>query len=184
MRLHRKPSRQMRAESNLAFFQRHLQECDASMAVRVRDTLFAAQAVTRGQFPMVDRGRDRVLANGHGFGQRRSACCASKHALEGMTKAMGIELVQQRYSLQHRLPHLRRDRTHARLQTSSTSTQKFSKSSIENENVYKSRPRGPIPWATAAVRLFGRGCLPRRRRSSRRESATTQTWVMPKRCCS
>lgn len=67
---------------------------DAVMALNVRAAFFAAQAVARG---MRDGGIGGSIINvssqmGLVGGQRRSVYAASKHALEGMTKAAAIEL--------------------------------------------------------------------------------------------
>lgn len=67
---------------------------DAVMAVNVRATFFVSQRVAA-------RMRDRLIAGsiihlssqmGHVGGPRRSVYCASKFALEGLTKAMALEL--------------------------------------------------------------------------------------------
>lgn len=67
---------------------------DAVMAVNVRATFFVSQRVAA-------RMRDRQIAGsiihlssqmGHVGGPRRSVYCASKFALEGLTKAMALEL--------------------------------------------------------------------------------------------
>lgn len=67
---------------------------DAVMAVNVRATFFISQRVAA-------RMRDRQIAGsiihlssqmGHVGGPRRSVYCASKFALEGLTKAMALEL--------------------------------------------------------------------------------------------
>lgn len=67
---------------------------DAVMEVNVRAAFFAAQAVARG---LVAAGRPGSIINissqmGHVGGPLRSVYCASKWALEGMTKAMALEL--------------------------------------------------------------------------------------------
>lgn len=67
---------------------------DAVMALNVRAAFFAAQAVARG---MAAAGRPGSIVNvssqmGLVGGQRRSVYAATKHALEGMTKAAAIEL--------------------------------------------------------------------------------------------
>ncbi len=67
---------------------------DAIMALNVRSAFFLAQAVARR---MVEAGRGGAIINvssqmGHVGAARRSVYCASKWAMEGMTKAMAIEL--------------------------------------------------------------------------------------------
>lgn len=67
---------------------------DLIMNVNVRAAFMVAQAVARG---MVAAGIKGVIVNtssqmGHVGGPRRVPYCASKHAVEGMTKAMALEL--------------------------------------------------------------------------------------------
>ena len=67
---------------------------DAVMALNVRAAFFAAQAVARG---MIAAGRGGSIVNvssqmGHVGGPRRSVYSATKHAMEGFTKAAAIEL--------------------------------------------------------------------------------------------
>jgi len=67
---------------------------DAVMEVNVRAAYFVAQAVARG---MAGAGRGGSIINissqmGHVGGPNRTVYCASKHAMEGMTKAMAFEL--------------------------------------------------------------------------------------------
>lgn len=67
---------------------------DAVMDVNFRAAYFVSQAVARG---MVEAGRGGSIIHtssqmGHVGGIERTVYCASKHALEGMTKAMAIEL--------------------------------------------------------------------------------------------
>ena len=64
------------------------------MGLNVRAAFFAAQGVVRR---MLDAGRRGSIINmssqmGHVGGAGRTIYCASKHALEGLTKAMAIEL--------------------------------------------------------------------------------------------
>lgn len=66
---------------------------DAVMAVNLRGAYFVAQAVAKG---LRDAGRGGSIIQissqmGHVGGPDRAVYCASKHALEGMTKAMAIE---------------------------------------------------------------------------------------------
>ncbi len=67
---------------------------DAIMGLNVRSAFFMAQAVARG---MVAAGRGGSIINvssqmGHVGAASRSVYCASKWAMEGMTKAMAVEL--------------------------------------------------------------------------------------------
>lgn len=67
---------------------------DAVMDLNVRSAYFIARAVVRG---MLAAGIPGSIINmssqmGHVGGPRRTVYCASKHALEGMTKAMAVEL--------------------------------------------------------------------------------------------
>jgi len=67
---------------------------DAVLALNLRAAFFAAQAVARG---MVAAGRGGSIVNvssqmGHVGGPERSVYAATKHALEGMTKAAAIDL--------------------------------------------------------------------------------------------
>jgi NAD(P)-dependent dehydrogenase (short-subunit alcohol dehydrogenase family) len=67
---------------------------DAVMGLNVRAAFFAAQAVARR---MTAAGRGGSIINvssqmGHVGAANRTIYCTSKHALEGLTKAMAIEL--------------------------------------------------------------------------------------------
>ena len=71
-----------------------VEDFDAVMGINVRGAYFCAQAVARG---MVAARRGGVIINmssqmGHVGGPRRTVYCASKHAIEGMTKAMAMDL--------------------------------------------------------------------------------------------
>jgi NAD(P)-dependent dehydrogenase (short-subunit alcohol dehydrogenase family) len=71
-----------------------VEDFDAIFAINVRAAFFMAQAVARA---LVAAGRPGSIINissqmGHVGGARRSVYCASKHAMEGFTKAMAIEL--------------------------------------------------------------------------------------------
>jgi len=64
---------------------------DAVSAVNIRAAFFLAQAAARG---MVGRGGSIIQISsqmGHVGGLDRAVYCASKHAVEGMTKAMAME---------------------------------------------------------------------------------------------
>ena len=67
---------------------------DEVFALNVRAAFFVAQVVARG---MVDAGRSGSIINmssqmGHVGGPGRTVYCATKHAIEGLTKAMAAEL--------------------------------------------------------------------------------------------
>jgi NAD(P)-dependent dehydrogenase (short-subunit alcohol dehydrogenase family) len=67
---------------------------DAIMGLNVRAAYFVAQAVARR---LIDAKRPGSIINissqmGHVGAARRTVYCASKHAMEGFTKAMAIEL--------------------------------------------------------------------------------------------
>ena len=71
-----------------------IEDYDAIMGLNVRAAFFLAQAVAQR---MVDGRRGGSIINvssqmGHVGAARRSVYCASKWAMEGMTKAMAIEL--------------------------------------------------------------------------------------------
>jgi NAD(P)-dependent dehydrogenase (short-subunit alcohol dehydrogenase family) len=74
-----------------------VEDFDIVMDLNVRAAFFAAQAVVRR---MLETGRTGSIINmssqmGHVGGARRTIYCASKHALEGLTKAMAVELGPQ-----------------------------------------------------------------------------------------
>lgn len=69
------------------------EDYDAAMALNLRAAYFLTRAVARG---LIAAGKPGSLINissqmGHVGGPDRAVYCASKHALEGMTKAMAIE---------------------------------------------------------------------------------------------
>ena len=71
-----------------------VEDFDAILSLNVRAAFFMAQAVARR---MIEAGRPGSIINvssqmGHVGAARRSVYCASKHAVEGFTKAMAIEL--------------------------------------------------------------------------------------------
>jgi NAD(P)-dependent dehydrogenase (short-subunit alcohol dehydrogenase family) len=71
-----------------------LADFDAVMALNLRAAFVVSQAVARG---MRDAGKPGSIIHvssqmGHVGGRNRTVYCASKHALEGLTKAMAIEL--------------------------------------------------------------------------------------------
>lgn len=70
------------------------EDFDVVMSLNVRAAFFTAQAVAQR---MVGAGRSGSIINmssqmGHVGGANRTVYCASKHALEGLSKAMAIEL--------------------------------------------------------------------------------------------
>ncbi len=67
---------------------------DAVMALNVRAAFFAAQAVARQMIATGKKGSIIAMSSqmGHVGGIDRSVYCASKFALEGMTKAAAIDL--------------------------------------------------------------------------------------------
>ena len=74
------------------------EDFDAVFAINVRAAFFVAQAVARR---LVETARPGSIINissqmGHVGGERRTVYCASKHAMEGFTKAMAIELAPHR----------------------------------------------------------------------------------------
>jgi NAD(P)-dependent dehydrogenase (short-subunit alcohol dehydrogenase family) len=71
-----------------------IEDFDAIMGLNVRAAYFAAQAVAR---KLVEAKQPGSIINissqmGHVGAARRTVYCASKHAMEGFTKAMAIEL--------------------------------------------------------------------------------------------
>jgi NAD(P)-dependent dehydrogenase (short-subunit alcohol dehydrogenase family) len=71
-----------------------VEDFDFVFSLNVRAAYFVAQAVARG---LVAAKRPGAIINmssqmGHVGGPRRSVYCATKHAMEGFTKAMAIEL--------------------------------------------------------------------------------------------
>jgi NAD(P)-dependent dehydrogenase (short-subunit alcohol dehydrogenase family) len=81
-----------------AFTEVSVEDFDFVFELNVRAAFFVAQGVAR---QLVAAGRPGSIINvssqmGHVGGARRSVYCASKHALEGLTKAMAIELAPHR----------------------------------------------------------------------------------------
>lgn len=77
-----------------AFTDVTVEDFDAIMALNLRAAFFAAQAVSRG---MIAAGIEGAIVHvssqmGHVGGTRRSVYCASKWAMEGMARAMAIDL--------------------------------------------------------------------------------------------
>jgi len=69
---------------------------DRILGLNLRATFFTAQAVARG---MAARGRGSIVLvssqMGHVGAPNRTVYCASKHAIEGLTKALAVELAPQ-----------------------------------------------------------------------------------------
>src|SRR5690606_32174954 len=75
-----------------------VEDFDTVMSLNLRAAFFVAQGVVRG---MTATGRGGTIINissqlGHVGGLARSVYTASKHAIEGLTKAMAIELAPHR----------------------------------------------------------------------------------------
>jgi NAD(P)-dependent dehydrogenase (short-subunit alcohol dehydrogenase family) len=75
-----------------------VEDFDAIMGLNVRAAYFVAQAVARR---LLAAGQPGSIINvssqmGHVGAARRTVYCASKHAMEGFTKAMAIELAPHR----------------------------------------------------------------------------------------
>jgi NAD(P)-dependent dehydrogenase (short-subunit alcohol dehydrogenase family) len=70
------------------------EDFDAVMALNVRAAFFVAQAVARGMMAAGIPGAIVHVSSqmGHVGGARRSVYCASKWAIEGITRAMAIDL--------------------------------------------------------------------------------------------
>jgi NAD(P)-dependent dehydrogenase (short-subunit alcohol dehydrogenase family) len=71
-----------------------IEDFDAIMGLNVRAAYFVAQAVARRLIEGKQPGSIVNISSqmGHVGGARRTVYCASKHAMEGFTKAMAIEL--------------------------------------------------------------------------------------------
>ena len=75
-----------------------IEDFDAVASLNLRAAFFVAQAVARR---MTNTGRGGSIIHmssqmGHVGGARRSVYCATKHAIEGLTKAMAIDLAPHR----------------------------------------------------------------------------------------
>ena len=80
------------------FLEVTLEDYDAITDLNVRAAFFVAQAVARR---MVEAGLRGSIINvssqmGHVGGETRTVYCATKHALEGLTKAMALDLAPHR----------------------------------------------------------------------------------------
>jgi NAD(P)-dependent dehydrogenase (short-subunit alcohol dehydrogenase family) len=71
-----------------------IEDFDAVMNLNVKAAYFAARNVARGMVAAQKKGSIITISSqmGHVGGPNRSVYCASKHAMEGMTKALAIEL--------------------------------------------------------------------------------------------
>lgn len=71
-----------------------IEDYDAIMGLNVRAAYFVAQAVVRKLLEAKQPGSIINISSqmGHVGGMKRTVYCASKHAMEGFTKAMAIEL--------------------------------------------------------------------------------------------
>lgn len=71
-----------------------IEDFDVIMGLNVRAAFFVAQAVARRLLEAKEAGSIINISSqmGHVGAARRSVYCASKHAVEGFTKAMAIEL--------------------------------------------------------------------------------------------
>ena len=71
-----------------------IEDFDFVFAINVRAAYFVAQAVARRLIEAKESGSIINISSqmGHVGGPRRTVYCASKHAMEGFTKAMAIEL--------------------------------------------------------------------------------------------
>lgn len=78
----------------LPFLDVSVDDYDAIMDLNMRAAFFVAQAATRRMAAEGVRGSIINVSSqmGHVGGPRRTVYCASKHALEGLTKAMAIDL--------------------------------------------------------------------------------------------
>jgi NAD(P)-dependent dehydrogenase (short-subunit alcohol dehydrogenase family) len=80
------------------FLEVSLDHLDTILNLNLRGAFLMAQGVARG---MVTRGQGGSIIHmssqmGHVGAPNRTAYCASKHAIEGLTKAMGVELAPHR----------------------------------------------------------------------------------------
>jgi len=80
------------------FVDTKVEDFDYVFNINVRAAYFVAQAVARR---MIEAGIGGSIINvssqmGHVGGARRTVYCATKHAMEGFTKAMAIELAPHR----------------------------------------------------------------------------------------
>ena len=76
------------------FLEVSTEDYDAVTDLNVRAAFFVAQAVARGMVAAGVRGAIVNISSqmGHVGGENRTVYCATKHALEGLTKAMALDL--------------------------------------------------------------------------------------------
>ena len=88
-----------------------VEDFDAVLGLNLRAAFFVAQAVARRLIAAGKPGSIIHISSqmGHVGGARRSVYCASKHAIEGLTKAMAIDLAPHRHPRKLDLPDLHRD---------------------------------------------------------------------------
>jgi NAD(P)-dependent dehydrogenase (short-subunit alcohol dehydrogenase family) len=79
------------------FVEVKVEDFDHVFNINVRAAYFVAQAVARGLLDAKQPGSIINISSqmGHVGGPRRTVYCATKHAMEGFTKAMAIELAPQ-----------------------------------------------------------------------------------------
>jgi NAD(P)-dependent dehydrogenase (short-subunit alcohol dehydrogenase family) len=72
------------------------EDFDAIVGLNLRAAFFCAQAVARGMVAAGRRGSIINVSSQMGLvgGRNRTVYCASKHALEGLTKAMALDLAE------------------------------------------------------------------------------------------
>ena len=80
------------------FVDTKVEDFDYVFNINVRAAYFVAQAVARRLLEAGEAGSIINMSSqmGHVGGPRRTVYCATKHAMEGFTKAMAIELAPQR----------------------------------------------------------------------------------------
>ena len=85
-----------------------VEDFDVVMGLNVRAAYFVAQAVARRLIAAKEPGSIINISSqmGHVGAARRSVYCASKHAMEGFTKAMAIELAPAQHPRQFARPDL------------------------------------------------------------------------------
>ncbi|MEQ8509346.1 MAG: SDR family oxidoreductase [Rhodospirillaceae bacterium] len=109
---------------------------DRIMDVNVRAAFFVAQIVTRRMIAAGTKGSIIHMSSqmGHVGAVNRTVYCASKHAIEGLTKAMAVELA----------PHGIRVNTVAPTFIETTLTRPFFEDSTFKDSVLKQIPLGHI----------------------------------------
>ena len=130
-----------------------IDDFDAIMSLNVRAAYFVAQAVARGLIEAKQPGSIINISSqmGHVGAARRTVYCASKHAMEGFTKAMAIELAPHNIRVNSLGPTF--------LETPLTRPF-FENAAFKAEVLSQHQARPPRP----ARRDHGRGRVPRLRR--------------------